>query len=203
MLVFGAFGAATPAHAALTSSQVSAILALLVSFNADQATIAKVQASLMGPVTPSAPAGTLSFMAGTQATNARIAPGAKNVPFTTFALTNNTGGAVTVYGITVNRIGSGTDAYLSSVALLDSSGNTVGDSEALDQSHQATLGGTFTLKAGETKTLTVAGSIASKNRVQTGKNLSLEVVSINASASLHGSLPVSGTSYTVDRTLKP
>ncbi len=70
-----------------------------------RATIAKVQASLNGSSVSSAPAGTLSFAAGTQASNARIAPGAKNVPFTTFTLSNNTSSTVTVYGITVNRTG--------------------------------------------------------------------------------------------------
>ncbi len=52
-LMFGAIAA--PAHAAaLTSSQVSAIISLLQSFGADSATIANVQASLTG----SAPAST-------------------------------------------------------------------------------------------------------------------------------------------------
>lgn len=52
-LMFGAI--ATPVHAAaLTSSQVSAIISLLQSFGADAATIANVQASLTG----SAPAST-------------------------------------------------------------------------------------------------------------------------------------------------
>lgn len=49
-LMFGAI--ATPAHAAaLTSSQVSAIISLLQSFGADAATIANVQASLTGQTT--------------------------------------------------------------------------------------------------------------------------------------------------------
>ncbi|MBI5406053.1 peptidoglycan-binding protein [Candidatus Kaiserbacteria bacterium] len=52
------------AHAAaLTSSQVSAIVSLLQSFGADSATIADVQASLTGstPSTPSTPASSCSF----------------------------------------------------------------------------------------------------------------------------------------------
>src|SRR3989344_6700668 len=45
------------AQAALTSTQVSAIIALLTSFGADSTTIANVQASLTGgtPSTPSTP----------------------------------------------------------------------------------------------------------------------------------------------------
>ncbi len=53
-LVFGAFAAATPAQAALSQSQVDAIVSLLQSFGADAATIANVKASLTGG-TPTVP----------------------------------------------------------------------------------------------------------------------------------------------------
>jgi hypothetical protein len=59
------------------------------------------------------------------------------------------------------------------------------------------------LAAGESKTVTVAGTLASRNKVQGDKTLSLEVVSINASGALSGSLPITGVTYTTDRTLKP
>jgi hypothetical protein len=56
-LMFGAI--ATPAHAAaLTSSQVSAIISLLQSFGADANTIANVQASLNGQATTGTTGGT-------------------------------------------------------------------------------------------------------------------------------------------------
>ncbi len=51
-LIVGVFAAATPARAAaLTSTQISAIVSLLQSFGADAATIANVQASLNGQAT--------------------------------------------------------------------------------------------------------------------------------------------------------
>lgn len=52
-LIVGAFVATTPARAAsLTAAQVQAIVSLLQSFGADAATIANVQASLLGQATP-------------------------------------------------------------------------------------------------------------------------------------------------------
>jgi hypothetical protein len=193
------FSLAAPAQAALTPAQVSSVILLLQSFQVDQATIAQVQAAL--GASP-APQGSVSFTAGAQPVGGRIAPGTKSIPFTAFTLTNNTDSPVVVQGATVTRTGSGSDSYLSSVELLDSAGNRLGEVSTLDQSHQATVGGSFTLKAGEVKTLAVAGSIASKNSVHSDRTLSLEVVSINALAALYGSLPIKGASYTIDTRLK-
>lgn len=195
--------APAPARAAaLTSAQVGAIVALLQSFGADQTTVAKVQAALGGS-SASASLSSVSFTAMPGPQNARLAPGAKLVPFTAFALSNRTGSPVEIYGITVNRTGTGSDSYLAQIELLDTAGNTVGEGAQLDRSHQAVVGSTFMLAAGESRELIIAGTIASRNKVQGNKTLSLEVVSINASGALSGSLPITGATYTTDRTLKP
>jgi hypothetical protein len=202
-LILAAYAPAPAQAAGLTAPQVSAILVLLQSFGADQATVARVQAALGGTAAAIGAPGSVSFAAGTQPRDARVAPGTKLAPFTSFSLSNRTGSAVEIYGITVNREGTGSDSYVSQIELFDASGAMVGEGAQLDRSHQAIVGATFTLMPGETKALTIVGSIASRNKVQSDKTLSLEVVSINASGALSGSLPITGATYTTDRTLKP
>ena len=69
--VFGFMFTAAPAQAALTTSQVDAIVSLLQSFGADAATIANVQTSLTGgtPTTPSGGGSTASVCPYTWSTS--------------------------------------------------------------------------------------------------------------------------------------
>lgn len=194
IMCVGLFAAAVPAQAAgLTQAQVGAILGLLRSFDVDQPTITNVWGALVA----SAGKGSVSFLAINPAPGETVTVGSRPLPFVTFMMANNTGGPVTVNGITITRTGTGSDSYLSSVELQDSAGDTLGGEVALDTSHQATVGGTFTLAADEAKTLTVAGTIANKSKVRAGKTLSIEVDAINTTAALYGSLPINGVLYAI------
>ena len=151
--------------------------------------------------TPTGPG--VTIMAAVQPANSLAPGGTSRVPFTTFTLTNNTGAAVTVTGITVQRAGLAVDAVFSGVVLVDENGLQVGISKTLNSNHQATVGDTFTLNAGQTKTLTVAGNMQSAATLASyaGQVVSLSVVGVNTSVPVNGSLPITGANQTINATL--
>jgi hypothetical protein len=152
------------------------------------------------PGTPSGPGLTVS--AGAQPANALAPSSAVRVPFTTFTITNNSGVVQTVNGITVQRVGLGVDANLDGVVLVDATNNIqLGISKTLNSNHQATVGDTFTINPGETKTLTVAGNIAAAGTAQSGQIVSLQVIAVNSTAAVSGVLPINGASHTINTTL--
>jgi len=148
-----------------------------------------------GPVT----GGSVSVSAGAQPVNSLAPAGASRVPFTTFTVTNNSSAAVTINSVTVQRTGLGVDANFSGIVLLDSNGIQIGTAKTLNSNHQANLDG-FTLSAGQSMTLTVAGNIHSSN-AQSGQIVSLQVVAINTGATVSGTLPITGASQTINTTL--
>ncbi|MDO8552954.1 MAG: peptidoglycan-binding domain-containing protein [bacterium] len=152
-----------------------------------------------GTVTPVGPG--LTVTAGTQPANSLAPQGASRVPFTTFTLSNNTGAAVTVNGITIQRAGLGVDANFSGIVLVDDQGLQVGIAKTLNSNHQATIGDTFTLDAGASKTYTVAGNMAASLSSYTGQIVSLSVVGVNTSVPVNGSLPITGAQQTINSTL--
>ncbi len=150
-----------------------------------------------GPVT----GGNLVVSASAQPANSLAVAGASRVPFTTFSISNTSGAAVTVNSVTVQRTGLGVDANFSGVVLLDSNGMQVGISKTFNSNHQANVGDNgFTIGAGQTMTFTVAGNISNTNS-QTGQVVSIDVVSVNTSATVGGSLPIRGAQHTINTTL--
>src|SRR3990167_942899 len=83
-----------------------------------------------GTVTPTGPG--LTVMAAAQPANSLAPGGTSRVPFTTFTLTNNTGAAVSVTCITVQRAGLGNDAVFSGIVLVDEQGLQVGIAKTLN-----------------------------------------------------------------------
>ncbi|MCR4281026.1 MAG: peptidoglycan-binding protein, partial [Candidatus Kaiserbacteria bacterium] len=152
-------------------------------------------------VTPTGPGITIS--ASVQPANSLAPGGASRVPFTTFTLTNNTGAAVTVNGITVQRAGLAVDAVFSGVVLVDEQGLQIDIAKTLNSNHQAIVGGTFTLNAGQTKTYTVAGNMQTAATLASyaGQVVSISVVGVNTSVPVNGSLPITGASQTINSTL--
>ena len=114
---------------------------------------------IVPPVTPGTPSvgGSLVVSAGSQPANSLMPQGAARVPFTTFTLRNTGTNAVTVTGVTVQRTGLGANAVFSGLVLVDSNNVQIGTSRTLNSNDQATIGDTFTVNPGETKTLTVSG----------------------------------------------
>lgn len=138
----------------------------------------------------------------TQPANSLAPENASRVPFTTFTLTNTSGAAVTINGITVERTGLGSDSVFSGVVLVDNNSSTqIGTSKTLNSNHQAVIGDTFTLNAGETKTFTVAGNMGATLDSYAGQVVSLSVVGINTTATVSGSLPITGAQQTINATL--
>ena len=93
------------------------------------------------------------------------------------------------------------DAVFSGIVLVDDSNVQVGISKTLNSNHQATVGDTFTLNAGETKTLTVAGNMAASLTAYAGQVVGITVVAVNTTSTVAGSLPISGAQHTVNATL--
>lgn len=145
--------------------------------------------------------GMISVGASAQPVNSLAPQGASRVPFTTFTLTNNSSQAVTVNSVTVQRTGLGVDSNFAGIVLLDSNGLQIGTAKTLNSNHQANIGDTFTIGAGQSMTFTVAGNIASSISGNSGQIVSLQVVAINTSATVSGSLPITGASQTINTTL--
>lgn len=150
-----------------------------------------------GPVV----SGAVNVGAATQPANSLAPQGVSRVPFTTFTLTNGSSAAVTINGVTIQRVGLGQDAVFSGIVLVDSNNVQVGTSKTLNSNHQATVGDTFTLAAGETRTFTVAGNMASSLASYAGQVVGLSVVGVNTTATVSGSLPITGAQQTVNATL--
>jgi Putative peptidoglycan binding domain len=142
----------------------------------------------------------VSVSSAAQPANSLAPKEATNVPFTNFTLTNTTGAAITVNGVTVTRTGLATDAAFAGVNLIEQGKGALGFSKTLNSNHQAVIGGTFVLAAGETKVLTVAANIDSSS-LYSGEVASFAVTAINTAATVAGSLPVTGAQHTINKTL--
>lgn len=154
------------------------------------------------PTTPTPGTG-LAVAAGVQPPNALAPQGATRVPFTRITLTAGTDGPVTVSGIVVQRTGLGQDAAFNGVVLIDeSTGMQVGNSKTFNSNHQATIGDTFTIPAGTSRSYLVAGNMISSGMSSySGQAPSISVVNVNTTANVSGSFPIVGASQTLNSTL--
>ena len=158
------------------------------------------------PTTPTTPGttlptgGALTVSAGTQPANSLAPQSASRVPFTTVVLTAGSAD-VTVNSVTVERVGLAQDAVFSGIVLLNSDGMQIGIAKTLNSNHQASVGEPWVVKAGTSQTVTVAGNMAASLSAYSGQVVGLNVVAVNTSASVSGSLPVSGAQHTVNSTL--
>ena len=159
-----------------------------------------------GPVvTPpvgTTPSGTgLTVSAGTQPTASLAPTSASRVPFTRITLTSSNDGDIVVNGIVVERTGLAADAAFAGIVLLDENGLQIGIAKTLNSNHQVTVGEPFTIKKGTSKTVTIAGNMASSLTSYAGQVATLSVVGINTSATVTGSLPITGAAQTVNASL--
>lgn len=159
------------------------------------------------PTTPTTPTPTTPGAAGSVTVAAAVQPaatlapqGSARVPFTKV---NLTAGAtdVTVNSLTIERVGLAQDAVFAGIVLLDENGTQIGIAKTLNSNHQAVVGEAFVVKAGTTRTITVAGNMAASLSSYAGQVAGLNVVAVNTSASVSGSLPVAGAGHTVNATL--
>ncbi len=168
---------------------------------------AKANAISGGIVTPTptptpTPQGTgLTITAGTQPT-ASLAPyNASRVPFTVVNFTASSDGDVTVNSIVVERTGLAADTTISGIILLDENGLQIGLEKTLNSVHQVTLSEAFVVKAGQTRTMTIAGNRPTTAGSHGGEIAYLALVSVNTSATVNGTLPITGAGQTINETL--
>ncbi|MBI1975260.1 MAG: peptidoglycan-binding protein, partial [Parcubacteria group bacterium] len=161
------------------------------------------------PTTPTTPAVTvpvgsgLTVTAAAQQPAAQLAPlSAARIPFTKVTLTASADGDVTVNGLVIERTGQSVDAAIDGVILLDESGLQLGIAKTLNSSHQATLTEPFTVKAGQSRTMTIAANRpTSTTAAHAGMVAGLSLVQVNTSATVNGSFPISGTAQTINEGL--
>jgi len=152
--------------------------------------------------TPTVPTGTgLSVSAVAQPANGLAVEGAARIPFTKFAVTNNSGSAQTINSVTVQRGGLLNNLAFDGVVLLDQNGQQIGNSRVINSNDQASIGESVTLQPGETRTFTVAGNMKATLDSYAGQIGTLSVIAINTSATVAGSLPITGASHTVNANL--
>ena len=92
-------------------------------------------------------------------------------------------------------------AFFAGIVLLDDTGTQLGISKTLNSDHKATVGDTVTIKAGQSKTFTIAGNIAASASVSPGQVASLSVTGVTTSATVSGSLPITGAGHTMNTSL--
>ncbi|PIP73995.1 MAG: hypothetical protein COW88_00260 [Candidatus Lloydbacteria bacterium CG22_combo_CG10-13_8_21_14_all_47_15] len=148
-----------------------------------------------------APATGVNISLAASQPSATLAPqNATRLPFTNITFI---GGPTdtTINGITIERTGLANDAAFSGIILLDSVGTQLGIAKTLNSNHQATIGDPFVVPAGQAVTMTIAGNMAADLSSYTGQIASLSVVGVNTSATVSGSLPLTGTSHTLNSSL--
>ncbi|MCR4283754.1 MAG: peptidoglycan-binding protein [Parcubacteria group bacterium] len=123
---------------------------------------------------------------------------AARLPFTKVALTASADGDVTVNSILVERTGLAQDAVFAGIVLLDENGNQIGIAKTLNSVHQATVGDPFVVKAGQTRTVTIAGNMLASLDSYAGQVAFLSVVKVNTSANVSGALPITGAGHTIN-----
>lgn len=167
-----------------------------------RAALASVSGPSTGPTTPSTGSG-LSVMAASQP-SASLAPAtASRVPFTRVTLTASNDGDVVVNGVTVQRTGLAVDSVFSGIVLLDENGVQLGIAKTLNSNHQVTVGDAFVVKRGTSKTVTIAGNMGTVATLTSyaGQVASLSVIGVNTTATVNGSLPITGASHTINASL--
>lgn len=154
------------------------------------------------PGTPSTGTG-LMVSSASQPANGYIVKNASRVPFTKFTVTAGNDGDVTVNSVVVQRTGLIARGAFQGVVLLDDQGVILGQSKTLNSNDQAVIGDKVVVARGTTKTFTVAGNFGNLTSPTdyNGQNGGLNVVSVNTSAAVSGSLPIMGAMHTVNGTL--
>ncbi len=169
---------------------------------AKMATVSSSAPAAGGSPAAPAPMGTgLTVRLAPDQPAASLAPAnASRVPFTKVQLTASADGDVTVTSLVVERTGLAADAALSAVLLLDENGSQLGLKKTLSSEHRASVGEAAVVKAGTTRTFTVAANRADFS-TYAGQTLALAVVGVNTSANVNATFPMTGATHTVNESL--
>lgn len=146
---------------------------------------------------------TVSAPASIQPGNALAPALAARIPFTKVTLTAGSAD-VTVSSLTVERIGASQDAGYTGVSLLDENGLMIGLEKTINSDHKANVGEPMVIKAGTSRTVTVAATRAASSVSVGGESASFRVVAINTdgNVTLAGeALPIVGATHTANTSL--
>ena len=152
-----------------------------------------------GTTPPVVPAGTGLTVSAAVQPAAQLAPlSAARIPMTKVTFTAGNDGDVVVNSLVAERGGPSVDADISGIVLLDETGAQLGLAKTLNSAHQVTLSEPFTVKAGQSRTMTLALNrpAADADSSSAGAVFSLSLVAVNTSATVTGSLPIVGTGQT-------
>jgi len=152
------------------------------------------------PIPTESPTDSLTISSPAQPKHLLAPAGAGGVPFTSITLTAGRKD-VTVDSITVERTGPGVDAVFESITLTDENGESIGDDKSFNSNHRALFKETFTIPAHTSKTLTILGNMTDDLTDYAGQTPIIQINAIDASSSIVGTLPVKGTSKTMNNTL--
>ncbi len=140
--------------------------------------------------------------ASSQPAEGALAPAlAARVPALNATFTAANDGDVTIKSILVQRVGQADDSAIDSVVVVDDQGSQIGLSKTLNALHQANLNEPIVVKAGTSKTLTIAFNrpAAGSNAGQIAK---FQIVSIDAGTStVNGTFPMVGVGITINESL--
>ncbi len=144
---------------------------------------------------------TLTIASATQPANSLAPQGAVNLPFTKFRLTAGTSD-VTVTGLLLNRTGTAPYSVFTMYTVLDENGAIVANGQNVLGDPNVTLRDTFTVRAGTSRTYTIAGSISSNVASYGGQTVALQLTGLMTTASLQGTLPITGATHVLNSTLQ-
>ncbi|MCG2809518.1 MAG: hypothetical protein L6275_04245, partial [Candidatus Portnoybacteria bacterium] len=164
-------------------------------------------ASAVFPPGAVASVGTLGVTLAADTPAASIAVGgAARMAFTKVNLTA-TGGDVVVDSLVVQRVGLANDANFSSLDIIDASTNLPlnNTSKTFNSEHKATFTDDFTIANGATKSIILAGNMASKATLGSYAGevpaLALTSVVVKDDATINASLPLTGNTMTINSTI--
>ncbi|PCI29099.1 hypothetical protein COB55_02815 [Candidatus Wolfebacteria bacterium] len=193
----------------LSKAMVDSILSLLSTFGAYQELINNIKNVLIPAPTPAPPTipdppeterGWVTVSSTVQLANSLAPENAARLPFTRFILTAKSIDT-TIDNITIQRFGAIDSTLFNSIILLDQDGLQIGDSSALDEGGKTKLGTSFTVPANTSRVYTIAVNMQSDLDAYAGQVGGIAVIGINTSATVAGTLPITGSQHTVNATL--
>jgi len=156
-----------------------------------------------GTPPPAVPGGSgLSvFKTSSQPVNGLAPVNAARVPFTNVSFTASADGDVVVSSVTVQLNGPTDTDPFDGVVLVDENGVQLGDAKTFNSARQAVLTGSFTVKAGQTRWMSVAANMDETLSDDAGNVASIAVVGVNTSAVVNASYPIEGAVHTMNSSL--
>jgi hypothetical protein len=157
------------------------------------------------PPPPSVPGSGLSVaLSGNQPTPGLFGENFASLPFTNVVFTASFDGEVTINSMTVRRTGQGNDAAFNGVIPIDENGFRIGTAKTFGSDHTLKLTKKIVVKAGQSRTITIAGDSDADQNDYNGQLVSLTLDAVDAGSATVTGIPsggLKGTTHTVNSTL--